>query len=45
VLADIHFGPRVEGDGQHIRFSYATSESAIEQGIDRIDAFLRKASR
>ncbi len=45
VLADIHFGPRVEGDGQHIRFSYATSEDAIEQGIDRIDAFLRKASR
>jgi aspartate/methionine/tyrosine aminotransferase len=44
VLADIHFGPRVEGDGQHIRFSYATSENAIEQGIDRIDAFLRKAS-
>jgi aspartate aminotransferase len=45
VLADIHFGPRVEGDGQHIRFSYATSESAIEQGIDRIDAFMRRASR
>jgi len=45
VLADIHFGPRVEGDGQHIRFSYATSESAIEQGIDRIDAFMRKALR
>jgi len=43
VLADIHFGPRVKGDGQHIRFSYATSESAIEQGIDRIDAFMRKA--
>ncbi len=34
VLADIHFGPRVEGEGQHIRFSYATSESAIEQGVD-----------
>ncbi len=45
VLADIHFGPRVGGDGQHIRFSYATSENAIEQGIDRIDAFMRKASR
>jgi len=45
VLADIHFGPRVEGDGQHIRFSYATSEAAIEQGIDRIDAFMRRASR
>jgi aspartate/methionine/tyrosine aminotransferase len=36
-------GPRVEGDGQHIRFSYA-GESAIEQGIDRIDAFMRKSA-
>ncbi len=45
VLADIHFGPRVEGEGQHIRFSYATSENAIEQGVDRIDAFMRKAGR
>jgi aspartate/methionine/tyrosine aminotransferase len=45
VLADIHFGPRVDGDGQNIRFSYATSENAIEQGIDRIDAFMHKASR
>jgi aspartate/methionine/tyrosine aminotransferase len=45
VLADIHFGPRVEGDGQHIRFSYATSESAIEQGVERIDRFIRKASQ
>jgi aspartate/methionine/tyrosine aminotransferase len=45
VLADIHFGPRVEGEGQHIRFSYATSETAIEQGVDRIDAFMRKAGR
>jgi aspartate aminotransferase len=45
VLADIHFGPRVEGEGQHIRFSYATSETAIEQGVDRIDAFMRKARR
>jgi aspartate/methionine/tyrosine aminotransferase len=45
VLADIHFGPRVKGEGQHIRFSYATSETAIEQGVDRIDAFMRKAGR
>jgi aspartate aminotransferase len=45
VLADIHFGPRVDGDGQHIRFSYATGEAAIEQGVDRIDAFMRKAMR
>jgi aspartate/methionine/tyrosine aminotransferase len=45
VLADIHFGPRVEGDGQHIRFSYAASEAAIEEGVRRIDHFLRKAQR
>jgi len=45
VLADIHFGPRVEGDGQHIRFSYAASEAAIEEGIRRIDNYVRKAQR
>jgi aspartate/methionine/tyrosine aminotransferase len=45
VLADIHFGPRVAGDGQHIRFSYAASEAAIEEGVRRIDTFIRKAQR
>jgi aspartate/methionine/tyrosine aminotransferase len=45
VLADIHFGPRVEGDGQHIRFSYAASEQAIEQGVERIASFIRKNRR
>jgi aspartate/methionine/tyrosine aminotransferase len=43
VLADIHFGPRVEGDGQHIRFSYAASEAAIVDGVRRIDRWLRMA--
>jgi aspartate/methionine/tyrosine aminotransferase len=43
VLADIHFGPRVDGDGQHIRFSYATSEAQIEQGVQRIADFLQRA--
>jgi len=42
VLADIHFGRRVPGDGQHIRFSYAASNAAIEDGIARLDAFVRK---
>jgi aspartate aminotransferase len=42
VLADIHFGRRVPGDGQHIRFSYAASTQAIESGIARLDAFVRK---
>jgi aspartate/methionine/tyrosine aminotransferase len=45
VLADIHFGRRVAGDGQHIRFSYAASPQAIKDGISRIDAFVRKGSR
>ncbi|HKN10980.1 MAG TPA: pyridoxal phosphate-dependent aminotransferase [Pseudomonadota bacterium] len=45
VLADIHFGRRVPGDGQHIRFSYAASRQAIEDGIARIDAFVRRGGR
>lgn len=45
VLADIHFGPRVEGDGQHIRFSYAASEEAIERGVARIADFIRNNTR
>ncbi len=42
VLADIHFGRRVPGDGQHIRFSYATSNEAIERGVGRLAEFVRK---
>src|SRR3954463_9108883 len=42
VLADIHFGRRVPGDGQHIRFSYAASNEAIEEGVGRLARFVRK---
>jgi aspartate/methionine/tyrosine aminotransferase len=42
VLADIHFGRRVPGDGQHIRFSYAASNDAIERGTERLATFIRK---
>ena len=45
VLADIHFGRRVPGDGQHIRFSYAASPEAIREGVDRLDRFVRARSR
>jgi len=45
VLADIHFGRRVPGDGQHIRFSYATSNEAIAEGVRRMDAFVRKNTK
>ena len=45
VLADIHFGPRVERDGQHIRFSYAASEAAIEEGVRRVSQFMLRSRR
>jgi aspartate/methionine/tyrosine aminotransferase len=41
VLADIHFGPRVPNEGQHIRFSYAASSDAIRTGIARTADFIR----
>ncbi|HEX8739564.1 MAG TPA: aminotransferase class I/II-fold pyridoxal phosphate-dependent enzyme [Casimicrobiaceae bacterium] len=44
VLADTHFGRRVPGDGQHIRLSYATSTQMIEEGVRRIDAYVRAKS-
>ncbi len=45
VLADTHFGRRVPGDGQHIRFSYAASNDAIRQGIERVAQFIRKGTK
>ena len=45
VLADIHFGARVPGEGQHVRFSYAASKQAIEQGIARMADFIRRNTR
>ncbi len=45
VLADIHFGSRVAGEGQHIRFSYAASKQAIEAGIARMSEFITSNAR
>ena len=45
VLADIHFGARVAGEGQHIRFSYAASRQAIEAGVARMADFIRANTR
>jgi aspartate aminotransferase len=45
VLADIHFGERVPGEGQHLRFSYAASKPAIEQGVARMAEFIAKNTR
>ncbi|MDW8468996.1 MAG: pyridoxal phosphate-dependent aminotransferase [Burkholderiales bacterium] len=45
VLADIHFGARVPGEGQHLRVSYAASREAIEAGVARMADFVRKNTR
>jgi aspartate aminotransferase len=45
VLADIHFGHRVPDEGQHIRFSYATQNENIIQGVARIAEFVKKNSK
>ena len=45
VLADIHFGTRVPGEGQHLRFSYAASKEAIEKGIARMAKFIRENTK
>ena len=45
VLADIHFGARVAGEGQHIRFSYAASKRSIEEGVARMAGFIAKNAR
>lgn len=45
VLSDIHFGPRNEGEGEHIRFSYATGTEQIKQGIERVKKWVAENSR
>jgi aspartate/methionine/tyrosine aminotransferase len=45
VLADNHFGQRVEGEGQHLRFSYASSMEEIQDGCRRMAEFLGRRER
>ena len=45
VLADAHFGGRVEGEGEHLRFSYASSFEDIDRGLERIATFVRANER
>jgi len=42
VLADIHFGPKVPNEGEHIRLSYATSQDKIKEGIEKIKDWVDK---
>ena len=41
VLSDIHFGDRNEGEGEHIRLSYATSKENIRKGLKRISDYIK----
>ena len=40
VLSDIHFGHKNQGEGEHIRFSYATSELTINEGLKRVRKYI-----
>jgi len=42
VLADIHFGRQVKDDGEHLRFSYASSFEAIDEGLSRMADFIQR---
>jgi aspartate aminotransferase len=45
LLADIHFGPRVPDEGQHVRFSYAASNDTIKNGVARMADFIKRNTR
>jgi aspartate/methionine/tyrosine aminotransferase len=45
VLADQHFGTSIPGEGEHVRFSYASSFEAIDDGLARIASFLKRNKR
>jgi aspartate/methionine/tyrosine aminotransferase len=42
ALSDIHFGSRIPGEGQHLRFSYATNTALIKEGIARIKTWVEE---
>jgi aspartate/methionine/tyrosine aminotransferase len=44
LLSDVHFGPRIPGEGEHLRLSFAAALPDLEEGLRRIDAFARAAS-
>jgi aspartate/methionine/tyrosine aminotransferase len=45
LLSDIHFGPRIEGEGEHLRLSFASSGNELERGLTRMAGFAREAMR
>jgi aspartate/methionine/tyrosine aminotransferase len=45
VLADSQFGKPAAGEGHFVRFSYATAEIKIEEGLQRLSDWIKKAKR
>jgi aspartate/methionine/tyrosine aminotransferase len=45
VLADVHFGSTIPGEGQHVRFSYASSFEAIDEGLARVADLMKRKTR
>ncbi len=45
VLSDIHFGAKIPEEGEHLRFSFATSDENIEKGTEKIREFIKKNSK
>ncbi len=45
VLADSQFGTPVAGEGRYVRFSYATAESRIAEGLTRLGDWIDRAKR
>ena len=43
VLADKQFGTPTEGEANFIRFSYATSEDNIAEGLSRLESWINAA--
>ncbi len=43
VLSDIHFGSRIPGEGEHLRFSYVSSQEDIKEGLRRVKDYILKA--
>lgn len=42
VLSDIHFGQRIKGEGEHLRFSYVASDENIKEGLERIKDYIEE---
>lgn len=45
VLADSQFGSPVAGEGNFVRFSYATADEKIEEGVERLRAWTKEAAK